>query len=310
MSAIRWTLLLAIPGLGANPLAAQATPAGQPGTRVVILGTGTPKPDPERAGPAVAVVVNGMAYLVDAGAGVMRRAAQAAANGIAALDPPRVGIVFLTHLHSDHTIGLPDVIHTGWIFGREHPLRLYGPPGTRDMAQHLTEAWAADVANRTGGLQPHTVDGWRIDARDVDAGVVYQDSNVTVTAFRVPHDGWAVALGYRFQTADRSVVISGDTHPSDAVVNACAGCDILLHEVYSSEKFAEQEPAWRRYHADAHTSTAELAALATRARPGLLVLYHQLYWGASDEDLLREVRRGYSGQVVSAHDLAVYGAVP
>ena len=278
----------------------------EPGTRVVILGTGTPNPDPARAGPAVAVVVRGTAYLVDAGAGVMRRAAQAAATGIGALAASRIGLVFLTHLHSDHTIGLPDVIHTGWILGREGPLRLFGPPGTQDMALHLTEAYSADIANRTGGLQPHTADGWRVDARDVDSGVVYQDSNVTVTAFRVPHDGWAVSLGYRFQTADRSIVITGDTHPSDAVVDACAGCDVLLHEVYSAEKFAEQEPEWRRYHADAHTSTGELAALATRAHPRLLVLYHQLYWGASDADLLREVRRGYSGEVASAHDLAVY----
>jgi ribonuclease BN (tRNA processing enzyme) len=297
----RWLfLLLGLP----NPLYSQA------GTRVVILGTGTPNPDPERSGPAVAVIVKGTAYLVDAGAGVMRRAAQATANGIAALDSPKLGIVFLTHLHSDHTIGLPDVIHTGWILGREHPLRLLGPPGTVDMARHLTEAYSADVANRTGGMQPHTADGWRVDARDIDAGMVYQDSNVTVTAFRVAHDGWAEALGYRFQTADRSIVISGDTRPSDAVVEACAGCDILLHEVYSTEKLATRTPAWQRYHADAHTSTDQLAALATRAHPKLLVLYHQLFWGASDDDLIREIRRGYSGEVVSARDLAVYPALP
>jgi ribonuclease BN (tRNA processing enzyme) len=301
-------LLLAVllGGLQPNPAPAQAAP----GTRVVILGTGTPNPDPERSGPAVAVVVKGTAYLVDAGAGVMRRAAQATANGIPALDSPKLGIVFLTHLHSDHTIGLPDVIHTGWILGRERPLRLFGPPGTMDMARHLTEAYSADIANRTGGLQPHTAEGWRVEASDIDSGVVYQDSNVTVTAFRVPHDGWAVALGYRFQTADKSVVISGDTRPSDTVVDACSGCDILVHEVYSAEKFPARTPAWQRYHADAHTSTVELAALAARAHPRLLVLYHQLYWGASDDDLLREIRRGYSGEVVSAHDLAVYPVVP
>jgi len=295
-------LLLGLP----NPLSAQAAP----GPRVVILGTGNPNPDPERSGPALAVVVNGTAYLVDAGAGVMRRAAQAAAGGIAALDSPKLGIVFLTHLHSDHTIGLPDVIHTGWILGRPQPLRLFGPPGTAEMARHLTEAYAADISNRTGGLQPHTPEGWRVDARDIDAGVVYQDSNVTVTAFRVLHDGWAVALGYRFQTADRRIVISGDTRPSEAVVDACSGCDILVHEVYSTEKFAARDSAWQRYHADAHTSTTELAALAARAHPKLLVLYHQLFWGASDDDLVREVRRGYAGEVVSAHDLAVYPSVP
>lgn len=282
-----------------------ALPA-QTRTQVVVLGTGTPNPDPERSGPAVAVVVNGTAYLVDAGAGVMRRAAQAARNGIGALFAPKIGILFLTHLHSDHTIGLPDVIHTGWVAGRERPLRLFGPPGTAELARHLTEAWSADIANRTRGLQPHTPEGWRVDARDVVEGVVYRDSQVTVTAFPVPHDGWKVSLGYRVESKDRRVVISGDTRPSDAVVKACAGCDVLIHEVYSSEKFAGLDPKWRRYHADAHTSATQLAALATRARPKLLVLYHQLYWGASDSDLLREVRKTYPGAVVSAKDLGVY----
>jgi ribonuclease BN (tRNA processing enzyme) len=254
----------------------------------------------------VAVVVNGTAYLFDTGAGVMRRAAQAARTGIAALAASRIGIVFLTHLHSDHTVGLPDVIHTGWVAGRERPLLLFGPPGTVELGRHLTEAWSADIANRTQGLQPHTALGWRVEARDIVAGVVYRDSQVTVTAFRVPHDGWKVSLGYRVETRDRRVVISGDTRPSDAVVAACSGCDVLIHEVYSSEKFAGLDPKWRRYHADAHTSSTELAALATQARPKLLVLYHQLYWGASDADLLREVRKGYTGAVVSAKDLGVY----
>jgi ribonuclease BN (tRNA processing enzyme) len=280
--------------------------SAQAGTRIVVLGTGNPNPDPERSGPAVAIVVNETAYLIDAGAGVMRRATQAVREVGNALAASRLGIVFLTHLHSDHTIGLPDVIHTGWIMGRERPLQLFGPPGTAELAHRVTAAWEADIANRTGGLQPHTTDGWRVEAHDVTAGVVYQDSNVTVSAFPVPHDGWKVSFGYRVQTRDRSVVISGDTRPSEAVVKACDGCDVLVHEVYSSERFEQLGLEWRRYHADAHTSTRELAALASRAKPKLLVLYHQLYWGASDEDLLREIRAGYTGVVVSAKDLGIY----
>jgi len=300
---IMCSLLLALVTLLAGPalLRAQAS-----GTQVVILGTGTPNPDPERSGPAVAVVVNGTAYLVDAGAGIMRRAAQAAALGVAPLLASRLGIVFLTHLHSDHTIGLPDLIHTGWVLGRKEPLRMFGPPGTAELARHLTEAYAADIANRTEGLQPHTPNGWQVDARDVSAGKVYQDSNVTVTAFQVAHDGWKVALGYRLESKDRVVVISGDTRPTDAVVDACNGCDVLVHEVYSADKFALREPDWQRYHADAHTSTTQLAALATRARPKLLVLFHQLFWDATDADLLAEIARGYRGRVVSARDLEIY----
>ena len=275
-------------------------------TSVVVLGTGNPNPDPDRSGPAVAVVVNGTAYLVDAGAGVMRRAEQAFRAGVTALARDKIGIVFLTHLHSDHTIGLPDVIHTGWVMGREAPLKVFGPKGTRDMTLHLQEAWRLDVRIRSDGLQPHTANGWQVESRDVWEGVVYRDSNVTVTAFPVPHTNWVEALGYKFVTRDRTIVISGDTRPNDAVVEACNGCDVLVHEVYSAEKFREQEPEWQAYHADSHTSTTALAELATRARPKLLVLYHQLYWGATDDDLLREIRKGYSGAVVSAKDLAIY----
>ena len=275
-------------------------------TSVVILGTGNPNPDPDRSGPAVAVVVNGTAYLVDAGAGVMRRAEQAYRAGVTALARDKIGVVFLTHLHSDHTIGLPDVIHTGWVMGREAPLKVFGPKGTRDMTLHLQEAWRLDVRIRSDGLQPHTANGWQVESRDVWEGVVYRDSNVTVTAFPVPHTNWVEALGYKFVTRDRTIVISGDTRPNDAVVEACNGCDVLVHEVYSAEKFLEQEPEWRAYHADSHTSTTALAELATRARPKLLVLYHQLYWGATDDDLLREIRKGYSGAVVSARDLGIY----
>lgn len=274
-----------------------------------MLGTGTPNPDPERSGPAVAVVVNQTAYLVDAGAGVMRRASAGATRyDLEGLRARRIGTVFLTHLHSDHTIGLPDVIHTGWVAEREAPLQLIGPPGTTAMAAHLTEAYRADIENRTTGLQPHTPDGWRVEATDVAAGgVVYRDSNVVVTAIPVPHDGWEHAYGYRFETADRVFVISGDTRPTPAIVDACNGCDVLVHEVYSTAGFARRTPEWQAYHADAHTSTAQLAEVAGRARPKLLVLYHQLFMGMTDEDLLREVREaGYSGAVVSARDLERY----
>ena len=254
---------------------------------VIILGTGTPNPDPERFGPAVAIVANGTAYLVDAGAGVMRRAAAAAAKyQIPGLRAKAIGVVFLTHLHSDHTIGLADVIHTGWVDEREAPLQLFGPAGTRDMAEHLTKAYQRDIEVRTEGDQPHTRDGWRVVATDARPGVVYQDSNVTVTAIEVPHTNWKQAFGYRFQTRDRVFVVSGDTRPSDALADACSGCDVLVHEVYSAERLKARTPDWQRYHTGSHTSTVELAALATRAKPGLLVLYHQLYWGATDADLL------------------------
>jgi len=277
-------------------------------TQVVMLGTGTPNPDPDRSGPAVAIVTGGRAYLIDAGPGLVRRAAQAARDRkIDALRARNLGIIFITHLHSDHTVGLPDLIHTGWVADRPAPLEVYGPPGIEAMVHHLTEAWAEDIAVRTDGTQPHTAEGWKVNATTVVPGRIYRDSNVTVEAIPVPHTSWKSAFGYRFTTKDRVIVVSGDTRGSDAIAEACNGCDVLLHEVYSADRFKTIPLEWQRYHAGSHTSTTQLAAIAGKARPKLLVLYHQLYWGATDDDLLAELKRaGYQGPAVSGKDLGIY----
>ncbi len=291
---------------GSAPNAAPPA-ADTSGMRVVLLGTGTPNADPDRSGPAVAVVINGSAYLVDAGPGVVRRAAAAARNGIKALDPATLTRVFITHLHSDHTVGLPDLLLTPWVLGREAPLDVFGPPGVDSMVTHLEAAYREDVRRRIDGLQPQNATGWRATVHLVQPGVVYRDSNVTVTAFAVLHEDWPYAFGYRFQSADRVIVISGDTRPTDAVVEACHGCDVLVHEVYSDAGFARRTADWQRYHERAHTSASALGRLAARARPGLLVLYHQLPWGTSPEALVREVQAGgYTGRVVYGNDLDVF----
>ncbi|MFV1987587.1 MAG: MBL fold metallo-hydrolase [Gemmatimonadota bacterium] len=278
------------------------------GTHVVLLGTGTPNPDPDASGPATAIVVDGKAYIVDVGAGVVRRATAAARlYASPALEARNLDIAFLTHLHSDHTVGLPDLVYTTWVAERNAPLRLFGPDGTASLAEHLTAAYGADIENRLAGLEPATPDGWRIDASDSDEGLVYEDDRVRVTAFRVPHTGWDEAFAYRFDSADRSIVISGDGTPSDAVVDACSGCDVLVHEVYSAARFQTRPDVWQTYHAQSHTSTVELADIARRANPGILVLYHQLGWGATPQEMLDEVRAaGYDGPLAYGRDLDAY----
>ncbi len=276
------------------------------GAYVVLLGTGTPNADPERSGPSLAIVANDVPYLVDAGAGIVRRAAAAAQMGVRALDAPRLARVFITHLHSDHTLGLADLLLTPWVLEREVPLEVYGPPGTARMVDHLLAAYEADIQRRIEGLQPQNATGQRAIVHEIGPGEVYRDANVVVTAFAVEHEQWPLAFGYRFDLGDRTVVVSGDTRPSEAVVAACDECDILVHEVYSDAGFARWSPEWQQYHSMAHTSASQLAALAQRARPGLLVLYHQLFWGASDADLVAEVQTGYDGSIVSGRDLDVF----
>jgi len=301
---------LAAPLLASLPAAAilagsTTVRAQEPATRLVILGTGTPIADPDRFGPSVAVVVGEESYLVDAGAGVVRRAAAAARNGIAALAPSNLKRVFITHLHSDHTVGLPDLMFTPWQNGRNMPVEVYGPPGTLRMTTNIEEAWVEDVHMRLFGLEGRTAHNYRALTREIEAGTVYDDGTVRVDAIPVHHTSWPVSFGYRFVTPDRTIVISGDARPSPSLVEACNGCDVLVHEVYSRDFFDRHRN--QIYHAAAHTSTAEVAALAMEARPGLLVLYHQLYRSATDEDLIREVREaGYTGRVVSAADLDVY----
>lgn len=282
----------------------------EPRTRVVVLGTGNPNADPERSGPAVAVLIDDRSYIVDAGAGVVRRAAWAAReHGIAALQPERLERVFLTHLHSDHTLGLPDILLTPFVLDRPGPLDVYGPPGTKRMMDLIGEAWSEDIAIRIDGLEPHenNPDAFRSTVHEVMPGLVYEDDLVRVYAAAMPHGSWEYSYAYRFEGPDRTIVISGDTGPSEAIVELCNGCDILLHEAYSSERFETRPPEWKRYHSVFHTSTTDVADLATRARPGLLVLYHQIYWGADDATLLSEMRAaGYEGPLRSARDLDIF----
>jgi ribonuclease BN (tRNA processing enzyme) len=134
---------------------------------------------------------------------------------------------------------------------------------------------------------------------------VYHDDLVSVEAVPALHGSWP-AFGYRFSTPDRTILVSGDTAPVKSILQATRGCDLLLHEVYSVAGFQRQAPAWQRYHSQVHTSSNELADIASDAQPKLLVLYHQLFWGASEDELLDEVRSRYSGRAVSGQDLGVY----
>jgi len=299
--------------------AQQAAPtAPLTGTKLVLLGTGSPPADPDRSGPASAVVVNGTPYLIDFGAGVVRRAKAAMAErGIDALDPVKLRVVFLTHMHSDHTVGYPDLILTPWVLGRKVPLEVYGPTGLKDMTTHILEAYRVDYESRhkqyeeglySVGSSP---EGHAVNAHEIKPGVVYQDANVKVTAFATRHTMESYA--YRFDSADRSIVISGDTNPAQGTIDACNGCDVLVHEVLTHD-WLSRRPDFVEYAKRYHTTTTQLAELATKAKPKLLVLYHaSISWRPAvdtqrsrPEVLLQEMTSRYAGHVVVGRDLDVY----
>jgi ribonuclease Z len=273
-------------------------------TTVVLLGTGTPRPDPAASGPATAIVVGRRVFLVDAGAGVMRQVAAAGLpiDGVTAL--------FVTHLHSDHTMGYPDLILTSWVMGRRTPLEAYGPRGLDRMTHHLLQAWSEDIDIRINGLEQESATGYQVHVHEIGpgGGVIYDSAGVRVTAFRVAHGSWAEAYGYRFDTPDRSITISGDTRPTESLVRAAAGTDVLIHEVYPASRLTvERRPGgehWPEYMRAFHTSDQELGALAARVAPKLLIIVHVVRMGATDDEILAGVHAGgFSGKVVIGKDL-------
>jgi ribonuclease BN (tRNA processing enzyme) len=296
---------------------------------VVLLGTGTPVPDPDRSGPSTAIVVDDRAYVIDFGPGIVRRAQAAALRlNIPAVEPSNLMVAFSTHLHSDHTAGYSDLILGGWTAGRAVPLETYGPSGLQSMTEHILQAYRIDIETRTNPDGPmhdagRSPDGWKVNPHDIKAGVIYKDEKVTVTAFATIHA--MESYGYHFQTPDRTIVISGDTNPVEAMVKACNGCDILIHEAQPLELLAKLPQSIRSFVAKYHTTTEQLAALAARAKPKLLVIYHTISFPpglapprllspnaaadalyASPEMLQKEIGSRYSGKFVIGKDLDVY----
>ena len=228
-------------------------------------------------------------------------------NNLPALRVPNLRIVFLTHLHSDHTTGYPDLILAPWVLGRRTPLEVYGPPGTRAMTEALLEAYREDIRVRIEGPEGLSAAGWTVDVTEVEVGVVHMHDQVQVEAFAVPHGIWECAFGYRFTSKDRTIVISGDTGPFDGLVEIARGADVLVHEAYATRSFNRRSAETQRYHSTFHTSATKLGELATAADVGMVILYHQLHLGGeSAEEMVAEVRSTYDGKVVYGRDLDVF----
>ena len=274
--------------------------------QVILLGTGYPRPDPERAGPATAVVVGEKVFIVDAGRGVVMR--------LWATELPLKNIhaVFLTHLHSDHISGLPDLFNTSWIFGRHQPLELYGPTGTEEMAAALLGFFAVDIPIRRDLIEMLPSEGAMINTHVVEEGVVHEDDDVRVTAFAVDHRPVEPAFGYRFDllspegTTARSIVISGDTRPSANLTKHAKSVDILIHEAYLPEHFDHVDTPEVAARLKAyHTSAVEVGKVAAEAGVKLLVLTH-LVPGDDEETFLERARKHFSGPIVVGKDLMAF----
>lgn len=300
---------LATPHSGA-PTRAYSAPAdtSAPTITVTLLGTGKPIPALDRFGPATLVQAGPVTFLFDCGRGVTQRLWERQ------IPLAAVSTLFLTHLHSDHVVGIPDLWLTGWIAGpfgnRRAPFRVRGPAGTQEMMTNIERACAADVRIRSTGenLRPA---GAAIDAADISEGVVYRDHGVTVTAFAVDHGLFAKpALGYRVDYGGRSVVISGDTRFSENLIRHAHGADVVVHEVaFAREDLLGRSEAARRIIA-LHTTPEEAGRVFAIVKPKLAAYTHIVLLALDTitppptvPELVAQTRTTYAGPLVVGEDL-------
>ena len=278
-------------------------------TKLIILGSGTPNPDPERYGSGYAVVVNDEAYIVDFGPGIVRRISAMSptwGGEFPSMELENINTAFLTHIHSDHSGALADLILTPWIMGRDEPLNLYGPEGLKAMSENITEAYIDDINYRLYGSQPANELGFTTNVTEIsDDGIIFKDNNIEVIAFKNAHGDFKNSFGFLFITDDKRILFSGDTAVSNNLMKYGKNLDILVHEVFSSETFVNKTKDWQIYHQAHHTSSLDLGIIADELQPKKLVLSHILFWGASEESLLKDVRKNFNGETIIAEDLMV-----
>jgi ribonuclease Z len=275
--------------------------------KVTLLGTSSPSPRPDSLGPSTLVEAGREKLLIDMGRGVPIRLWQ--------LKVPMGDITahFLTHFHSDHTSGIPDVWLTGWIqtpYGnRTTPFRILGPVGTKELMANLQEAYQADIDIRLED-EKNPPEGIAVTAEEFEEGVVYQKNDVKVTAFKVDHgDAIKPAVGFRVDFQDRSVVISGDTRYDENLIKHSEGTDLLIHEVaVARPELLERSAAMRRIVAH-HTTPQEAGKVFSAVKPQLAVYTHIVRPSQRDipeatlDELVKYTRETYGGPLVVGEDL-------
>ena len=288
----RTCLLLLI----SNAVFAFAVPAQN--LKVTLLGTGTPEPRIDRFGPSILVEAGEKKLLFDCGRGASQRIEQIR------IPFTEIDALFLTHLHSDHTVGIPDLWLTGWTRGRKTPFRVWGPAGTKEMMKHLEEAYQFDIKIRQ--LEAKLpAQGVAFAAEDIDQGVVYDNAGIKVTAFLVDHGVVKPALGYRVDFAGHSVVLSGDTRFSENLIRFSQGTDVLIHEVVDADAFRANNPSMspERFQTIVghHTTAEQAGTVFARVKPKLAVYSHIL--PGDSKDLLALTRKTYAGPLEVGEDL-------
>lgn len=269
--------------------------------RAVLLGTGSPPPNAKRRGPATLVSLGEERFLVDAGSGVGVQLVQAR---VRAHDWPRV---LITHHHSDHTIDLGHLLITRWIVGQNAPFEVWGPAGTRRQVDKLIDYLAWDIEVRRAHMHDRRPPAVRVT--EIDEGRIMEVGSVTVSAFLVGHDPVKPAFGFRFEGGGRSVVVSGDTRPSENLMRWSRGVDCLIHECCEMAKTTWfPDCGWPsleekiRDLQSYHTPPGELGRVAAGAQAKKLVVTHMMP-GSVPAELEVAAKRHFPGPVLIGEDL-------
>jgi len=269
--------------------------------KVTLLGTGAPAPVMDRFGPSILIEAGDQKLIFDVGRGALQRLAQIKVK------QREIQGVFLTHLHSDHVVGFPDLWLTGWVNGgRDTPLLVWGPKGTVKMMSHLEQAFEYDIKIRLYDDRP-LPEGVVIESKDITEGVVYEKNGVKVTAFDVDHKPIKPAFGYRIDYAGRSVVLSGDTRYSENLIKYAAGVDLLIHEAVAPEvlKRIRNNDERAKTIIEHHTTPEQAGGIFSKTKPKLAVYSHIVPPSATEQDLIPPTRKTYSGALELGEDLMV-----
>jgi ribonuclease BN (tRNA processing enzyme) len=291
-----------IAAIGAGAVSASRARSQPLRSRLILLGTaGGPTPKAARAAPAQAVLVGDRTYIVDCGNGVARQLV------LAGVPLSSIRHVLLTHLHSDHAADYGTLLLLAWADALTTPVDTWGPPPLDRITKSFFEMSGPDldVRERDEG-KPHLQS--LIHAHEVPrGGLVMRDDRVAITAAVVEHPLVPLALAYRFDCPDRSIVFSGDTRPSASLVKLARGADVLVHEVMLPDRVpAGFSPALRHHILESHTAAEDVGRIAAEAAVKTLVLSHFVPSAGPpipDEEWIAPARRHFSGRIVAGHDL-------
>ncbi len=266
--------------------------------KVILLGSGVgPRIDLLQFGPSILIEAGKQRLLFDCGRGATMRMAQMG------IPHGSISRLFLTHLHSDHVLQIPDLLLTGWVGGgRNIPLEVWGPEGTSDMMDHLLHAFEFDIKMRRDVDEKMPGDGIRVMSHNIREGIVYNKQGIKVTAFLVDHSPVTPAFGYRIDYKGYSVVLSGDTRVSENLIRFAKGTDVLIHEVLDAETLKNWFPANPNAAAailSKHTTPEQAGEVFSRVKPRLAVYSH----APNAERIITETRKTYSGRLQGAEDM-------